>query len=79
MAHSHGGDHSGDKGDSVHEIAFILLVALELLFSRFISFRVITYFFSPAYALHIYTYSYISTPDQYRIDVGVFLMLRRPE
>ena len=59
--------------------AFILLVALQLLFSRFISFKVsfkvIVYLFRP---LILFLYIAI-TLGQYRIDVGVFLALKRPE
>ena len=58
--------------------AFILLVALQWLFRRFISFisfRVIASFFRPP---TLFLYIHIA-PGQYRIDIGVCLALRRPE
>ena len=58
---------------------YILLFALQLLFSRFVSFRVsfiaIAVFFRPPTPACIYIYSYVSTPGLYRIDMGVFLAL----
>ena len=35
--------------------------------------------FSLTHPLPVYTHGYISTPGQYRIDMGVFLALGRPE
>ena len=73
MAHSRGGRQGRQ---CTMRSASILLVALQLLFSRFISFRVIAYFFPPAHPLPVYTYI---TPGQYRMNVGVSLALKRPE
>ena len=48
--------------------------SLQLLFSRFICFRIIASFFArPPSPVHIY--SYVFTPGLYRIDMGVFLAL----
>ena len=50
--------------------AYLLLLTLYLLYSRYISFRV-TVSFSPAHPLYIYSYE--PTPGLHRIDIGVFL------
>ena len=57
--------------------AYILLFALHLLFSRFVSFRVSFIAIAVFFRLPTptYIYSYISTPGLYRVDIGVFLAL----
>ena len=52
---------------------YILLFALQLLFSQFISFRAIASLFRPP--TPAYLYSYVFTPGPYRIDMGVFFAL----
>ena len=58
--------------------AYILRIALPLLFSRFISFRVIASFFARPLS-PVSTHGYVSTPSLYQIDIGVLLALGRPE
>ena len=66
FSHSHGGRQCTMRN------AYILLVALQLLFSRSLSFRIIASCFArPPSSVH--TYSYVSTPGLYRLDMGLSL------
>ena len=54
-------------------------VNVQLLFFRYISFRVIVSLFrppTPAYIyIYVYVYSYVSTPGLYQVDIAVFSAL----
>ena len=66
------------RGQCTTRSVYILLFALQLLFSRSISFgvsfRSIAFFFAHP-TLPVYTYSYFFHSRSYRIDMGVFLAL----
>ena len=58
--------------------AYILPLALQMPSSRFISFKVIASLFAHPPS-PVYTYKDVPTPGLYRIDMGIFLALGRPE
>ena len=64
---------AADRGDSVPRGVHVhCSFALQLLYSRSISFRLIAYFSPPARPLPVCTYL---TPGRWRTEMGVFLAL----
>ena len=76
LVHRHGHNPWPRRETVYHEecIETAVLFALQLLFSRFISFRVIASFFAHP-PLLVNLYSNLFSPGLYRIDMGVFLAL----